>query len=345
MYKKILILILCVLTLNYSCHRSSSQRNLRTLPEPPQYFSEGKAEDQGSVMPVANSKNEHIKIAFLAMETNPWWTPVKAGVMEAKELLKDFNTEVDWIVAGDRHTADVFGIAIEAAMAQNYDGIICLAGDEGVIPFINKAVDAGVAIATYNSETNKESKRAFFVGADNYQQGRICGEKMGQLIGGKGKVGIITGFFAVEAHELRRNGFKDALSEKYPEVKIIGEVENTDLADIAYNQANDFMSSFPDLSGIYITASGQFGAATAVRDYGKKGLVNVVCHDFLPETMGLVKEGVIQAIIDQSTKLQGRDTVIRLYNYIAGGIVPPFGKMLLDTPVATPENFNQYWPD
>ena len=61
--------------------------------------------------------------------------------------------------------------------------------------------------------------------------------------------------------------------------------------------------------------------------------------------MGLVKEGVIQAIIDQSTKLQGRDTVIRLYNYIAGGIVPPFGKMLLDTPVATPENFNQYWPD
>ena len=65
---------------------------------------------------------------------------------------------------------------------------------------------------------------------------------MGQLIGGKCKVGIITGFFAVEAHELRRNGFKDALSEKYPEVKIIGEVENTDLADIAYNQANDFMS-------------------------------------------------------------------------------------------------------
>ena len=111
MYRKILILILCVLTLNYSCHRSSSQRNLRTLPEPPQYFSEGKAEDQGSVMPVANSKNEHIKIAFLAMEPNPCWTPVKAGVMEAQELLKEFNTEVDWKVAGDRHTAEVFGTA------------------------------------------------------------------------------------------------------------------------------------------------------------------------------------------------------------------------------------------
>ncbi|NMD03288.1 MAG: sugar ABC transporter substrate-binding protein [Bacteroidales bacterium] len=296
-------------------------------------------------MPVANRKNEHIKIAFLAMETNPWWTPVKAGVMEAKELLKEYNTEVDWIVAGDRHTADVFGIAIEAAMAQNYDGIACLAGDEGMIPFIKKAVDAGVAVATYNSETNKESARAFFIGADNYQQGRACGEKMAQLIGGKGKVAIITGFFAVEAHELRRTGFKDILSEKYPEITIAGEVENIDLADIAYTQATDFMSSFPDLAGIYITASGQFGAANAVKDYGKKGLVKVVCHDFLPETMGLVKEGVIQGVIDQSTKLQGRDTVIRLYNYIAGGIVPPFGKLLLDTPMATPDNVNQYWPD
>ena len=225
MFRKALLLIF-LLILNYSCQRSASHRNSRTLPEPPPYFSEGRAEDQGSVMPVANRKNEHIKIAFLAMETNPWWTPVKAGVMEAKELLKEYNTEVDWIVAGDRHTADVFGIAIEAAMAQNYDGIACLAGDEGMIPFIKKAVDAGVAVATYNSETNKESARAFFIGADNYQQGRACGEKMAQLIGGKGKVAIITGFFAVEAHELRRTGFKDILSEKYPEITIAGEVEN-----------------------------------------------------------------------------------------------------------------------
>ena len=311
------------------------------LPAPPPYFSEGRAEDQGTVMPVKNIKNEKIRIAYLAMETNPWWTPVKEGVLEAKEILKDYNTEVDWIVAGDRHTADVFGIAIEAAIAQKYDGIASLAGDEGMIPFIQKAVDANIAVATYNSETNKKSARAFFVGADNYLQGRDCGEKMAQLIGGKGKVAIITGFFAVEAHELRRKGFKDAI-EKYPGIKIVGEVENTDLADIAYTQAMDFMSSFPDLSGIYITASGQFGAANAVKNNGKKGSVNVVCHDFLPETMGLVKEGIIEGLIDQSTKLQGRDVVIRLYNYIVGGVVPPFGKLLLDTPMATPENIHQY---
>jgi ribose transport system substrate-binding protein len=340
----ILLSMLIILMFIYSCNRSSSHRSTRVLAKPPAYFSEGRAVDQGKVMPVKNIKNEKVRIAFLAMETNPWWTPVKEGVMEARDILKDFNAEVDWIVAGDRHTADVFGIAVEAAVAQNYDGVACLAGDEGMIPFIQKAVEANVAVATYNSETNKESPRVFFVGADNYRQGRDCGEKMAQLIGGKGKVAIITGFFAVEAHELRRKGFKDVITEKYPDIKIAGEVENVDLADIAYIQAMDFMSSFPDLSGIYITASGQFGAANAVKDSGKKGLVKVVCHDFLPETVGLVRDGVIQGLIDQSTKLQGRDVVIRLYNYIAGGVVPPFGKLLLDTPMATPGNIDQILP-
>jgi ribose transport system substrate-binding protein len=345
--RKITVLILflpVIFTLNNSCNNATSNRNSRKLPNPPPYYSVGKAEDQGTVMPVKNLKNIKVRIAYLAMETNPWWTPVKEGVMEAKAVLKDYNTEVDWIVAGDRHTADVFGIAIEAAIAQNYDGIACLAGDEGMIPFIQKAVDANVAVVTYNSETNNESARAFFVGADNYLQGRECGEKMAQLIGGKGKVAIITGFFAVEAHELRRKGFKDVIAEKYPDIKVVGEVENTDLADIAYTQAMDFMSSVPDLSGIYITASGQFGAGNAVKDRGKKGLVKVVCHDFLPETIVLVKEGVIQGLIDQSTKLQGRDVVIRLYNYIVGGVIPPYGKLLLDTPIGTPENIDKYWP-
>src|SRR4030043_183276 len=218
-YAAVLLSLLAILLLNDSCNRYSSSRNSRILPQPPPYFSQGRAEDQGKVMPVKNVKNEKIRIAFLAMETNPWWTPVKAGVMEARDILKGYNTEVDWIVAGDRHTADVFGIAIEAAIAQNYDGIACLAGDEGMIPFIQKAVDANIAVATYNSETNKESARAFFVGADNYKQGRACGEKMAQLIGGNGKVAIITGFFAVEAHESRRTGFKDVIAEKYPNVK------------------------------------------------------------------------------------------------------------------------------
>ena len=81
------------------------------------------------------------------------------------------------------------------------------------------------------------------------------------------------------------------------------------------------------------------------KKYGQGRVVHTKNRPFLPETMGLVKDGVIQGLIDQSTKLQGRDVVIRLYNYIVGGVVPPYGKLLLDTPIATPENIGNYMPD
>ncbi len=96
---------------------------------------------------------------------------------------------------------------------------------------------------------------------------------MADAIGGAGKVGVITGFFAVEAHELRRQGFEDYLAANYPDIEIVGEVENTDQGDIAYTQAQDFMTANPDLAGIYVTAGGPFGAAAAVEDAGKTGEV------------------------------------------------------------------------
>jgi len=87
------------------------------------------------------------------------------------------------------------------------------------------------------------------------------------------------------------------------------------------------MSSFPDLSGIYITASGQFGAANAVKDYGKKGFIKVVCHDFFARNHGTCQEGVIQGLIDQ------------VQNYRVGMLSLGFTIMLLEVSFLLLENF------
>ncbi len=172
---------------------------------------------------------------------------------------------------GDQHTSEVFGQAIEAAIVKGYDAIATVAGDAGLVPFINKAVAAGIPVATFNSETAEPNERMFFVGADLYKQGEAAGKAMGEALGGKGKVAIITGLFAVEAHELRRKGFEDYPQGELPGCPILEAVENQDKADIAYAQANDFMTANPDLAGIYVTAGGPFGAAKAVEEAGKGG--------------------------------------------------------------------------
>ncbi len=136
--------------------------------------------DEGTVVPVADKPAEPVKIAVLGLENNPFWIPVKGGAEKAGEELAALGSSVEWIVPGDQHTSEVFGQAIEAAIVKGYDGIATVAGDAGLVPFINKAVAAGIPVATFNSETAEPNDRMFFVGADLYKQGEAAGKAMGE---------------------------------------------------------------------------------------------------------------------------------------------------------------------
>ncbi len=309
----------------------------------PAFDSACNAADEGVVVPVDMMPDRPLKIAVLGLENNPFWIPVKEGAMKAAEELKPYNVTVDWIVPGESHVANDFLGGVEAAIAQEYDALATIAGDAGLAPYIDKAVDAGLPVATFNSETAAPNKRLFFVGADLYKQGEAAGKAMADAIGGAGKVGVITGFFGVEAHELRRKGFEDYLTANNPDIEIVAQVENTDQGDIAYTQAQDMMTANPDLAGIYVTAGGPFGAAGAVEDAGKAGQVKVISFDFVDETMEYVKKGVISGTIGQGPFAQGHDPAIRLFNYLVTGEAPECGRLLTEAALVTQENIDQYW--
>lgn len=347
----ILLLMLCVTGMMWAGGKQegaagkgkAAESAEKELPPPPPFDSAIIPDDSGEVEPCDQKADTKIRIAVLGLENNPFWIPVKEGCFDAAEELEPLNCEVDWINAGAQHTTDVFSKAIEAAVAQEYDAIATIAGDSGVVPYINDAVEAGIPVATFNSETDTENKRLFFVGADLYKQGQTAGEKMVEVLDGEGEVAIITGFFAVEAHELRRLGFEDYIKENAPDIKIVDRVENQDKADIAYNQAQDFMTANPDLAGIYVTAGGPFGAAAAVEDAGRAGEIKMISYDFVDETMEYVKKGVITGTIGQQPYAQGHDPAIRLYNYLVCGEVPEAGKLLTRADFVTQENIDEFW--
>lgn len=336
--------VLLCLTVSFAWAGGQKEASTRELPPAPPFDSAMTVPDEGTVKPVDVMPDKPMKIAVLGLENNPFWIPVKEGTFKAAEELAAYNCKVDWIVPpGDAHTANVFGNAIEAAIVQEYDAIATIAGDSGIVPFINKAVEAGIPVATFNSETETENKRLFFVGADLYKQGEAAGKYMSEALGGKGKVAIITGFFSVEAHELRRLGFEEYIKANAPGITIVDRVENSDKADIAYSQTQDFITANKDLAGIYVTAGGPFGAAAAVEDAGKGGAIKIISYDFVDETMEYVAKGVITGTIGQGPSAQGHDPAIRLFNYLVAGEVPPAGRLLTEAAFVTKENIDQYW--
>ncbi len=314
----------------------------RELPPGPDFDSETVPNDQGEVEPVDQMPEEPLKIAVLGLENNPFWVPVKEGTLDAAETLAEYNTQVDWIVPpGEKHTADVFGQAIENALVQEYDAIATIAGDSGLVPFINRAVERGVPVATFNVETTTENQRLFFVGADLYQQGVRAGEVMAEQLGGEGEVAVMTGFFSVEGHEQRRLGFIETLEEVAPDIEIVGQVETLDQNDTAYNQTIDFINANPSLDGLFVAAGGQVGGGRAVEDSGKAGEITIITYDYIPETMEMVKSGTITGTLGQNPYAQGHDPAIRLYNYLVGGVVPPAGKLLTYSRFVTQENIDE----
>jgi ABC-type sugar transport system substrate-binding protein len=298
---------------------------------------------EGYAIPVNMKPKKHLRIAILGLENNPAWMPTKAAAADVNKELAAYDTTVDWIIPAEFHESGAFGRAIEDCLTKKYDAIATLAPDAGIVPFINKAVESGVPVATFNVETKEPNKRLFFVGADLYSQGQMAAEAMAKTLNGNGKVGIITGFFSVEGLEARRLGFVDQLKKKYPGIQIVGQVENHDQGDEAFNQTKDFMSANPDLNGIYVTAGGPFGAGKAVVEAGKIGKVKVVCFDFVDETMDGVKNGSIYATIGQDMYAQGHDPAVRLYNYLVAGIVPADPKLFTNYDVVTKDNVDKYY--
>lgn len=337
----LLLLVVALMAVNAS---GSAEKVVRELPPGPAFDSRVLApEDEGIVKPLEKHDGPSMKIAVLGLENNPFWVDVKAGTLKAAEELAAYDCTVEWIVPpGDAHTSNVFGSAIENCIIQEYDAIATIAGDSGIVPFINKAVEAGIPVATFNSETDAENKRLFFVGADLYEQGVNAAHYMKDVIGTSGKVAIITGFFSVEAHEARRLGFLDTIKEIAPGIEIVGQVESLDKGDIAYSQANDFMSAHPDLAAIYVCAGGAFGAGKAIEDAGLAGELKLINYDFIAETMEQVASGVCTGTIGQNPFAQGHDPAIRLYNYLVSAVVPPAGRLLTRSDFVTKENMAEF---
>ena len=96
-----------------------------------------------------------LRIAVLGRDESRFWEPVHAGVLAAAAELKALNATVEWILPEGGHTQpdlEARGKAINTLVKDGYDAIITDIFNNGLIPYINSTVAAGIPVATFNSE-------------------------------------------------------------------------------------------------------------------------------------------------------------------------------------------------
>jgi len=253
---------------------------------------------------------------------DPFFKQVRRGVEAAREAIRG-SAAVDWIDVEDADPAHQAEIVRDTARGGSADAlVICPIDRTALNAPIRECVGKGIPVATFCLDA-PESGRFFHIGQDLRQSGRLAGFLMGKFLGGRGNVGIITGFFAVEGHEERRKGFLEVLGEDFPGIGVRWQDENHDHWEEAYEIAKRRLAG-GGTDGIYITAGGPFGAARALEESLKTGgkRVSLVCFDFVPETVERIRNGFIEAAIGQDPFAQGYRSVTAAYELIRFGRKP-----------------------
>ncbi|MGE5244182.1 MAG: sugar-binding protein [Betaproteobacteria bacterium] len=242
-----------------------------------------------------------------------WRGPESADQLRQKEILESFITQ------------HVDGIAIS-----------CLNGDF-LTETIDKAVDAGIPVVTWDSDAPK-SKRLAFYGVDDYASGRIMGEQAVELLGGRGTVAIITSVGATNL-ERRLAGVKEVLAQ-HPDMRI---VEVYDIKEDPVRCAELIASGtnrYPDL-GAWISVGGwpvfTKNALAAVDPTKTK----VISFDTIPPAPELLKEGKVQVLLGQKYFGWGGESV-RLLHDIVNGHRPASPIIDSGVDVVTSRNVDEY---
>jgi len=185
---------------------------------------------------------------------------------------------------------------LESFIAQRVDGIAisCLNGDL-LTDAINRAVEAGIPVITWDSDAPK-SKRLAFYGVNDVEAGRALGDGLARLIGGKGRVALITSLGADNLQK-RLDGAREALA-KHPQIEI---VETFDMRDDPVRVTEVIASAsqrYPDLDG-WLSVGGWPVFVRNALDPINPARTKVVAFDTIPPAPDILKAGKVQLLIGQ----------------------------------------------
>lgn len=247
--------------------------------------------------PEASKGDSDIEIAWIGKTlNNPWWISVADFAKREAE-----NLGVNLTIALPEEEVDLEKqvAMVEAAIERGTDAIIIsAASSEGIIPAIKKARDEGIKIVNFDTRIGDKNMYDAYVGADDVEGAYKAGKYICEQLGGKGKVGIITGLLAQSTGVDRREGFFQAVSE-YPDIKVIAEASAEWRSDLAADITTNILTAHPDIDAIFACNDQMaVGMVNAVKSAGKNpGDIILVGYDGILDAVEMVLDGYLSAFV------------------------------------------------
>jgi ribose transport system substrate-binding protein len=251
-----------------------------------------------------------------------FWQSIHAGAIKAGGEL---NVDIAWRGPLREDDRDAQVAEVENAVGRGVAGIVVAPLDDAaLVAPVSAAMRRKIPVAIIDSGL-KGDDYISFVATDNEKGGRLGGEKLATLLGGKGRVIMLRYAEGSDSTTKREEGFLSAIKSQ-PGIEIVSSNQYAG-ADVegAYKKSEAILSQLkkPDgslsIDGIFCpNESSTFGMLRVLEDNGWAGKVKFVGFDASPNLVKALEDGRIDALVVQNPFQMGYLGVKTVVGFIKG---------------------------
>ena len=287
------------------------------------------------ISPMGCNRTHKTTIAVIPKATaDIFWQSVHAGAVKSA-----WANKVDILWDGPATETDIAGEMkiVETMINRQVDALALAPSDSSAFKIVvDRAAGAHIPVIIFDSGLDSD-KYATFVATNNRAGGALGADRLGKILGGKGKIVMVKTTPGGASTTAREDGFREELKTKFPGIQILD--ERFGMASIAQSLTvtENMLTAYPDLNGIFASnESGTEGASQAAKARG--GHIKIVGFDSSPMLLEQLKAGIIDSLVIQDPFRMGETAVNEAVKAMEGIKTPK--EMLLPPRLVTAGNLN-----
>jgi ribose transport system substrate-binding protein len=273
--------------------------------------------------------------------THEFWKSVHAGAVKAS---RELDVDIAWKGPLREDDREEQIKVVDDFRARRVSGMaLAPLDDKALRQSVRSTTRAGIPVLVFDSDLDGGDQISF-VATDNYRGGRLGGDHLAKLLGGKGKVILLRLQEGSASTTKREQGFLDAIATS-PGITVISANQYGGVTtETAFRAGENLLTAFKaaegGVDGIFCpNESTTFGMLRALQNAKLAGKIKFVGFDSSDKLADALRKGEIQGLVLQDPFKMGYMSVTLLVRHIRG---QPIEKHV-DTGamIATPENADQ----
>ena len=291
---------------------------------------------------VEGTPAKRLKIAFFSKLDNYFWYNIKSGVDYAQKVLADKDVDVvyfPYVTMIDEHQ---FPGDVQRCIDEQFDAIIFPGFLRGADDLLQKAIEQGIEVFTYNCDCDPSVHRACCYAPNESEAGVLAAKELQKLVGENGNIAVMLGEPIVSINIERYESFSNYIHSHCKGIKIVNTFEVYNRPEETYEKIVNCLKKYPDIKAIYNTTGMQLQLAQAIVDTGNEGKIKAVVFDHNDQIFDYIKKGVIGAAISFEPFNQGYEPIILMYNHLVTGQPFEASRITCKSNIVTEENLDNF---